>query len=106
MGYSLIRQEQSNMHQQAAGRNTVLYQAVGAILISRVSCVPIGTMYAWVEKAKVSSITTVADSNGAINNVNVKNLIDENRKLKKCLRQFLYMDKVINKALFEFEYAC
>ena len=39
--------------------------------------IPIGTLYAWVEKAKASGIQAVADSNGVVNNVNVKNLIDE-----------------------------
>lgn len=47
--------------------------------------IPIGTLYAWVEKVKSSGVQVVADANGVINNVNVKNLIDENRELKKRL---------------------
>lgn len=60
--------------------------------------VPIGTMYAWVEKAKASGITLVADSNGAINNVNVKNLIDENRELKKRLSRLEEEKAILKKA--------
>ena len=60
--------------------------------------VPIGTMYVWVEKAKVSDITTIADSNGTINNVNVKNLIDENRELKKRLSRLEEEKAILKKA--------
>lgn len=60
--------------------------------------VPIGTMYAWVEKAKASGITVVADSNGTINNVNVKNLIDENRDLKKRLSRLEEEKSILKKA--------
>ena len=60
--------------------------------------VPIGTMYAWVEKAKASGITSVADSNGTINNVNVKNLINENRELKKRLSRLEEEKAILKKA--------
>ena len=60
--------------------------------------VPIGTMYAWVEKAKASGITSVADNNGNINNVNVKNLIDENRELKKRLSRLEEEKAILKKA--------
>jgi len=60
--------------------------------------VPIGAMYVWVEKAKVSDITTIADSNGTINNVNVKNLIDENRELKKRLSRLEEEKAILKKA--------
>jgi len=60
--------------------------------------VPIGAMYVWVEKAKASGITTVADSNGTINNVNVKNLIDGNRELKKRLSRLEEEKAILKKA--------
>ena len=60
--------------------------------------IPIGTLYAWVEKAKASGIQAVADSNGVVNNVNVKNLIDENRNLKKRLSRLEEEKAILKKA--------
>lgn len=60
--------------------------------------VPTGTIYAWVEKAKTSGVTVVADSDGKINNVNVKNLIDENRELKKRLSRLEEEKAILKKA--------
>ena len=60
--------------------------------------IPIGTLYAWVEKAKASGIQVVADSNGMVNSVNVKNLIDENRALKKRLSRLEEEKAILKKA--------
>lgn len=60
--------------------------------------IPIGTLYAWVEKAKSTGIQAVADSNGVVNNVNVKNLIDENRELKKRLSRLEEEKAILKKA--------
>ncbi|EKD70238.1 MAG: hypothetical protein ACD_46C00589G0001 [uncultured bacterium] len=60
--------------------------------------IPIGTLYAWVEKAKASGVQVVADANGVVNNVNVKNLIDENRELKKRLSRLEEEKAILKKA--------
>jgi transposase len=60
--------------------------------------IPIGTLYAWVEKAKKSSVQVVADANGVVNHVNVKNLIDENRELKKRLSRLEEEKAILKKA--------
>lgn len=60
--------------------------------------VPIGTLYAWVEKAKASGVQAVSDANGVVNHVNVKNLIDENRELKKRLSRLEEEKAILKKA--------
>lgn len=60
--------------------------------------IPIGTLYAWVEKAKASGVQIVANANGVVNNVNVKNLIDENRELKKRLSRLEEEKAILKKA--------
>ena len=60
--------------------------------------IPIGTLYAWVEKAKSAGIQPVADNNGVVNHVNVKNLVDENRELKKRLSRLEEEKAILKKA--------
>lgn len=60
--------------------------------------IPIGTLYAWVEKAKSAGVQPVADSNGVVNHVNVKSLVDENRELKKRLSRLEEEKAILKKA--------
>ena len=60
--------------------------------------IPVGTMYAWVIAAKKSGAVTVADSNGNVSSVNVKNLMDENRELKKRLSRLEEEKAILKKA--------
>ncbi len=60
--------------------------------------IPIGTLYAWVEKAKASGVQVIADASGVVNHVNVKNLIDENRELKKRLSRLEEEKAILKKA--------
>ncbi len=60
--------------------------------------IPIGTLYAWVEKAKASGVQVIADANGVVNHVNVKSLIDENRELKKRLSRLEEEKAILKKA--------
>lgn len=60
--------------------------------------IPIGSLYAWVAKAKASGVQIVADDNGNVNHVDVKNLINENRDLKKRLSRLEEEKAILKKA--------
>lgn len=60
--------------------------------------IPVGTLYAWVDKAKASGLQAVASDTGTVNHVNVNNLIDENRELKKRLSRLEEEKAILKKA--------
>lgn len=57
---------------------------------------PEATLHTWVRNAKNSGEQVITDSNGTVNHVNVTNIIDENRELKKRIAR-LEMEKAILK---------
>jgi len=58
--------------------------------------IPEATLHTWVRNARNSGEQIITDSSGAINHVNVTNIIDENRELKKRIAR-LEMEKAILK---------
>ena len=58
--------------------------------------IPEATLHTWVRKARNSGEQFITDSNGVVNHVNVTNIIDENRELKKKVVR-LEMEKAILK---------
>lgn len=54
------------------------------------------TLHTWVKHARNSGEQVITDSNGIVNHVNVTNIINENRELKKRLAR-LEMEKAILK---------
>ena len=60
--------------------------------------VPEATMHAWVNKAKKAGNVPVASDDGMVNHVNVGQVIDENRELKKRIARLEQEKAILKKA--------
>lgn len=60
--------------------------------------IPKATLHTWIYKARQSGTSIVAESNGAINNVNAKELLEENRMLQKRLARLEQEKAILKKA--------
>lgn len=60
--------------------------------------IPVATLHTWIYKAKQSGTQMITESNGAISNVNAKELLEENRKLQKRLIRLEQEKAILKKA--------
>jgi transposase len=60
--------------------------------------VPEATMHAWVSKAKKAGNVSVSSEDGIVNHVNVGQVIDENRELKKRIARLEQEKAILKKA--------
>ena len=60
--------------------------------------VPEATMHTWVTKAKQAGKVSVASDDGIVNHVNVAEVIDENKELKKRIARLEQEKAILKKA--------
>jgi transposase len=60
--------------------------------------IPEATLHVWVQKAKKSGNYLITSSEGVANSINVKDLIEENKQLKKRLARLEQEKAILKKA--------
>jgi len=60
--------------------------------------IPLGTLHAWINKAKRSGKVSITADNGVVNNINITEVLNENLELKKRVSRLEQEKAILKKA--------